>query len=41
MGGLLTKLLVLVPLTAAAAVIFGFGFYNTACKNVHVALFDC
>lgn len=39
--GLKTKLLVVLPLAVFAAVIFGFGFYNTICKNSYVNLFDC
>lgn len=39
--GLKTKIFIVVPLAAFAAVIFGFGFYNTICKNAHVNLFDC
>lgn len=39
--GLRTNVLVLVPLAAFAAVIFGFGIYNTVCKNSHVRIIDC
>lgn len=39
--GLKTKVFVLVPLAAFAAVVFGFGVYNTVCKNAHVRLIDC
>lgn len=36
--GLKTNLFVLVPLAAFAAVILGFGVYNTVCKNSHIPL---
>lgn len=39
--GLRTKIFVLVPLIIFAAIIFGFGMYNTICKNAHVNLLDC
>ena len=39
--GIYTKVLVVLPLVAFAVVIFGFGVYNTICKNSLVAFFDC
>ena len=39
--GLLTKVFIIIPLAAFAAIIFGFGIYNTVCKNAHVNLFGC
>ena len=39
--GIYTKILVVLPLVAFAVLIFGFGVYNTICKNSLVALFDC
>jgi len=34
----MSKVLVVAPLAAVAAVIFGFGIYNTLCKNSNVPL---
>ncbi len=39
--GRLTKIFVLVPLIVFAGVIFGFGMYNTICKNAHINLLNC
>lgn len=39
--GRMTKIFVLVPLTVFAVIIFGFGIYNTLCKNAHINLFGC
>lgn len=39
--GLATKVFVVIPLMAFAAVIFGFAIYNTVCKNASVAIVDC
>lgn len=39
--GLKTKVFVVGPLALFAAVVFGFAFYNTICKNAHVNLFNC
>ncbi len=36
--GLKTKIFVVIPLAVFAAVIFGFGLYNTLCKNSNVQL---
>ena len=36
----MTKIFIIIPLTAFAIVIFGFGIYNTICKNSNIAL-DC
>ncbi len=38
--GRITKLLVLVPLTAFGVVVLGFGMYLTLCKNSNIPL-DC
>ncbi|MDD9809842.1 MAG: hypothetical protein OXU86_02880 [Thaumarchaeota archaeon] len=38
MSPLMSKVLVVAPLAAVAAVIFGFGIYNTLCKNSNVPL---
>lgn len=37
----MTKVFVVLPLAAFAAIIFGFAIYNTICKNSSVALLDC
>lgn len=39
--GLKTKVFVVGPLAAFAAVVFGFAVYNTVCKNAHVNLLNC
>lgn len=39
--GILTKVFVLIPLIIFAVVIFGFGMYNTICKNSNVDIFGC
>ena len=36
--GLKTKVFILIPLIAVAALIFGFGMYNTLCKNSNIPL---
>ena len=36
--GLKANIFVIVPLAVFAAVIFGFGLYNTLCKNSNVSL---
>ena len=36
--GLKTKVFILVPLIIFAAIIFGFGTYNTLCKNSNIPL---
>jgi hypothetical protein len=36
--GLKTKILVLIPLAIFAAIILGFGMYNTICKNTLVGI---
>lgn len=38
--GLRTKIFLIIPLAVFAAIIFGFGLYNTFCKNANIAL-DC
>ncbi len=38
MSPLLSKVLVIVPLAIMAGVIFGFGIYNTLCKNSNIEL---
>jgi len=39
--GLRTNLLIIVPMAVFGAIIFGFGIYNTLCKNSSVPFFDC
>lgn len=39
--GLKVNLLIIVPLAVFAAIIFGFGLFNTFCKNSNVPFFDC
>ncbi len=39
--GLKTKIFVIIPLAIFAAIIFGFGLYNTFCKNSNVELLNC
>lgn len=39
--GLKSKIFVVMPLAIFAAIIFGFGIYNTICKNSNIALIDC
>ena len=39
--GLRTKLFIVLPLGVFAGIIFGFGIYNTICKNTHINLFNC
>ena len=39
--GLKTKVFIVGPLAFFAAVVFGFAFYNTICKNAHINLFNC
>lgn len=39
--GLKSNLLIIVPLAVFAAIIFGFGLFNTFCKNSNVPFFDC
>ena len=36
-----SNLLVILPLAAFGAVIFGFGIYNTVCKNSGLWVLDC
>lgn len=36
-----SNLLVIVPLAAFGAIIFGFGLYNTICKNTGLWMLDC
>lgn len=36
-----SNLLVIVPLAAFGALIFGFGIYNTVCKNTSLWVLDC
>jgi len=36
--GLKTKIFILVPLAVFAAIILGFGMYNTICKNAVVGI---
>ena len=39
--GLKSNLLIIVPLAVFGAIIFGFGVYNTVCKNSNLGIFDC
>jgi hypothetical protein len=39
--GLKTKIFIIIPLAIFGALIFGFGIYNTICKNAILALLDC
>ncbi|MDX1595694.1 MAG: hypothetical protein R3327_02010 [Nitrosopumilaceae archaeon] len=39
--GLKTKIFIVIPLAIFAAIIFGFGIYNTVCKNASIPLIDC
>lgn len=39
--GLKSKVFVVIPLAIFAAIIFGFGIYNTICKNSNLSLIDC
>ncbi len=39
--GLKSNLLIIVPMAVFGAIIFGFGIYNTLCKNSSVPFFDC
>ena len=39
--GLRANAFIVAPLAVFAAVVFGFAFYNTICKNAHVNLFNC
>jgi len=39
--GLKTKIFIIIPLAVFGALIFGFGIYNTICKNTTLALLDC
>jgi len=36
--GLKTKIFILIPLALFAAIILGFGMYNTICKNTVVGI---
>ena len=36
--GLATKIFIVIPLAVFAAIIFGFGLYNTLCKNANIPL---
>ena len=39
--GLRTKVFILIPLIIFGGIVFGFGMYNTICKNAHINLLDC
>jgi hypothetical protein len=39
--GLKTKIFIIIPLIVFGAIIFGFGMYNTLCKDAVMAFLGC
>lgn len=38
MSPLLSKILIIIPLSAFAVIVFGIGIYNTLCKNANIQI---